>query len=90
MAGYRVVFSKSAQKQFMSLDASVQLKMQSFINRYLSETQTPRQVGKALQGSLAGLWRYRVGNYRLVCQIRDDELEIVAVKIGHRGKVYAR
>jgi mRNA interferase RelE/StbE len=48
----------------------------------------PRLSGKALQGDLKGLWRYRVGNYRLIAQIKDNELIILVIEIGHRKEVY--
>ncbi|MEI6745635.1 MAG: type II toxin-antitoxin system RelE/ParE family toxin [Methylococcaceae bacterium] len=51
-------------------------------------TNNPRLQGLALQGDLKGLWRYRVGDYRLVCQINDGELIVLVVEIGHRSVVY--
>ncbi|WP_311650651.1 type II toxin-antitoxin system RelE/ParE family toxin [Selenomonas artemidis] len=48
----------------------------------------PRSHGKALQGSLSGYWRYRIGNYRLIARIVDEELIIIAVSVAHRSKVY--
>ncbi|MDR2358156.1 MAG: type II toxin-antitoxin system RelE/ParE family toxin [Oscillospiraceae bacterium] len=49
-----------------------------------------RAVGRALSENLTGYWRYRVGDYRVICEIRDDVLEIAAVKVGHRGGIYRR
>ncbi|KKN88583.1 hypothetical protein LCGC14_0246940 [marine sediment metagenome] len=48
----------------------------------------PRAAGKGLSGPLGGLWRYRVGDYRLVCEIRDDVLQVLVLKIAHRRDVY--
>lgn len=50
--------------------------------------ENPRDAGKALTGNLRTYWRYRVGDYRVVCEIRDNDLVIVAVIIGHRSEVY--
>ncbi|MDV0824807.1 type II toxin-antitoxin system RelE family toxin [Klebsiella quasipneumoniae] len=50
--------------------------------------EDPRDAGKALTGNLRTYWRYRVGDYRVICEIRDAELVIVAVEIGHRSEVY--
>ena len=58
---------------------------------YLRETASgvdPRSRGKGLTGSLAGLWRYRVGNYRIIVPIEDDELLILAMNIDHRSQIY--
>ena len=50
--------------------------------------QNPRATGKALQGEFSGLWRYRVGDYRLICEIRENELVILVLEIGHRKNIY--
>jgi mRNA interferase RelE/StbE len=54
----------------------------------LSKTENPRSIGAPLKGKLAGLWKYRVGDYRLVCHIEDSLLTIVMVSIGHRKFIY--
>lgn len=59
-----------------------------FINDQLPYFKNPRQTGKALQGDLKGLWRYRVGDYRLIVQIKDDELIILVVELGHHKDIY--
>ena len=56
----------------------------------LEGIEDPRSKGKALTGTLRGLWRYRVGDYRIICSIIDDELIIVAVEVGHRREIYRR
>ena len=83
----RVVFSDRAEKQFGRLDKSVQQHIKKFILR-LQELQNPRIRGKGLVGNRAGMWRYRVGDYRILCRIKDDVLEILVVEIGHRRNVY--
>ncbi|WP_338024818.1 type II toxin-antitoxin system RelE/ParE family toxin [Anaerococcus marasmi] len=47
-----------------------------------------RSIGKALVGQYKGLWRYRIGSYRVICDIRDDELIVLAIDIGHRKEIY--
>lgn len=58
--------------------------------REISRLEDPRSMGKALVGNLAGLWRYRVGDYRIVCDIEDDVLLVLVVDIAHRKEVYKR
>lgn len=58
--------------------------------REISQLEDPRSTGKALVGNLAGLWRYRVGDYRIICDIEDGVLVILVVDIAHRSKVYKR
>ena len=84
----KIVFSEKAEKQFLKLDHPIQKQIQKFVKR-LEQTKNPRETGKMLVGHLLGFWRYRVGNYRLICRIQDKELVIIVVEVGHRRKVYA-
>lgn len=54
----------------------------------LKGDRDPRETGKPLQGEMAGLWRYRVGDYRLICEIKDTVLSVIVLRIGHRRDVY--
>lgn len=83
----RFAYSIKAQKQFDKLDSTIQKRIKS----YTSELQTldnPRDRGKALVGNLNGLWRYRIGDYRLICHINNDKLVILCLEIAHRSKAY--
>ena len=66
-----VVFAEKARKDFLKIDRTVQLRIKEFIIK-LQDLENPRSTGKALKGSFLGLWRYRVGNYRLICDISDQ------------------
>ncbi|MGP6489480.1 type II toxin-antitoxin system RelE family toxin [Duffyella gerundensis] len=59
-----------------------------FMDLRVAAAADPRQSGKPLKGELGEFWRYRVGDYRILCEIRDDELIILAATIGHRREVY--
>lgn len=78
--------AKSA-KALNGFDKLTKQRLENFIDR-LARTENPRSSGKALQGALSGLWRYRVGDYRLICQIKDSELIILVLEIEHRKDVY--
>jgi mRNA interferase RelE/StbE len=56
--------------------------------RSLEETKDPRSRGEALTGQLRGLWRYRVGDYRIICEIQDERVVVLVIDIGHRSTVY--
>ena len=79
--------SNKAQKQFKKLDSVTKRRLEKFFDE-IETLENPRSRGKALVGNLAGLWRYRVGDYRLICHINDDELVILCLEIAHRSKVY--
>ncbi|WP_315325872.1 type II toxin-antitoxin system RelE/ParE family toxin [Treponema socranskii] len=82
-----VVFAEKAKKEFLKLDKPVQKQVQIFIVK-LQSMKDPRSSGKALGGNLAGMWRYRVDDYRLVCEIENDKILITVLHIAHRKDVY--
>ena len=85
---WAVELAESAANALDKLDPTTQQRIWRFLRGRLSATDNPRQSGKALTGRYAGLWRYRVGDYRLVCRLEDARLVVVVVKIGHRSEVY--
>lgn len=84
---WTVNFSEKADKQLLSLDKPIRERIRKFL-KDLQKLPNPRLRGEALSGNLSEFWKYRVGNYRLVCRIRDEELVVLVVKIGHRSEVY--
>ena len=86
---WKVKYSDKAKRQILTLDNSVRKNIERFFN-HIHEYSNPRDVGKALTGQYAGLWRYRVGDYRLICSIHDNILTVEVIKIGHRSNVYKR
>lgn len=84
---WTIELDSKAAKSLKSLDKTSKQRIEQFIDK-LAISTNPRQTGRALQGSLKGLWRYRVGNYRLICQIRDNEVLILVLDIGHRKEIY--
>lgn len=85
---YSVELSERFKKEFKKLDKYTQRIIRGWINKNLVGTQNPRIHGKSLSGELSGKWRYRIGDYRLICVINDDELVILALNIGHRREIY--
>lgn len=83
----KVSFTDKAEKEFLKLDKPVQKQIKKFIEK-IQNLKDPRSRGKSLVGNLIGLWRYRVGDYRILCRIIDDELVIMVVEIRHRKVVY--
>lgn len=88
MKRYKLIFSEDFRKIFKKLDSSVQKLVASYIKHNLENTDDPRIHGKALIGDKKGLWRYRIGNYRLIVEIQDDKLIILILTFGHRKDVY--
>ena len=84
---WKVELTDPAAKQLARLDKTQAQRITKYLRR-LMQLEDPRDAGKALTGNWRTYWRYRVGDYRVVCEIRDNELVIVAVLIGHRSEVY--
>lgn len=85
---WQVELTNRAQRELEHLDRAMQRRIAAFIRERLSTEDDPRRFGRALQGTLAGLWRYRIGDYRLICRIIDDRCVVLALSIDHRSTVY--
>ena len=85
---YTLRYSDRAIKQLTKLDVGVQGLILTWIASNLENCENPRIKGKGLTANRSGEWRYRVGDYRIICDIRDDELIILALSIGHRKNIY--
>ena len=85
---WKVEFDAAAAKEFKKLDRTVQQRIRRYLRERLMVADDPRQYGKAMRGDKAGLWRYRVGDYRLICAIEDDHFVVLVLRVGHRRDVY--
>lgn len=87
---YRLVVTADVKKKIKKMDKHLGLMLVRDMKSKLDDIEDPRSIGKALQGEYKGLWRYRIGSYRVICEIRDSKLLILAIDIGHRKDVYRR
>ncbi|GGE37019.1 type II toxin-antitoxin system RelE family toxin [Streptococcus himalayensis] len=85
---YSIEYSKKAQKQIKKLDKQIQRLLFAWIDKHLEGTDNPRAHGKGLTGNHANEWRYRIGDYRFICDIQDDKMVILALEFGHRKDIY--
>lgn len=88
MKTYKVEFTERFQKEFRKLDKYTQKMIRAWMDKHIVDCEDPRRHGKALTANRKGQWRYRIGDYRLICVIEDNKLIILALTIGHRSKVY--
>lgn len=86
--GWTVELSSGAERQLRKLDPDTARRLGNYLRTLLAETSDPRVRGKALTGPMTGLWRYRVGDYRLVCELIDQRLVVLVVRLGHRSRIY--
>jgi mRNA interferase RelE/StbE len=86
---YNVELSESAERKLGKLDASQAKRILNFLHQRVAKLDDPRSIGAALHGSRLGeFWKYRVGDYRLVCKIEDDRLIVLVLRVGHREEIY--
>ena len=85
---WAVSFTPDAEKTFGKLDRPLQRRIQKFIDSRLQTDEDPRRLGEAYTGPLKGYWKFRVGNHRLVCEIKDKAMRILVIAIGDRKEVY--
>lgn len=85
---WTVEYAESAKKQLRKLDKASARRIVDFMDERVGESEDPRQSGKALKGPLGDLWRYRVGDFRILCDIQDGKLTVLVLQIGNRREVY--
>jgi mRNA interferase RelE/StbE len=91
MATWTIEVSALADRQLDKLDSPIARRIEKFLHERVAKLEDPRSIGEALRGSRLGeFWKYRVGDWRIICEIQDKKLIILALQIGHRREVYSR
>ena len=85
---WTIELTETAKRDLRKLDRQAATRIRDFLRDRVALSDDPRSVGKATSGPLAGFWRYRVGDYRLICDIQDQRVTILVVRIGNRKDVY--
>lgn len=87
---WNVEWDDRARRELRSLDTGTQRKILRYLRERIATPDDPRRFGRGLTGDKAGLWRYRVGDYRLICRIEIGTLIVLVLTVGHRATVYDR
>ena len=85
---WQLGITRTAEKQITKLDRVTQQSIVRFLRERLPIAQNPRLLGKPLRGEKKDLWRYRVGDYRIICDIQDERLVVLVLRVGHRKDIY--
>lgn len=85
---WRIEFADTARKQLKKLGHAEAKRIHNYLRNRIEPLDDPRRLGKPLKAHLSQLWRYRVGDYRIICEHRDEILVVLVVRIGHRKAVY--
>ena len=86
---YGVELSAEVARELVKLDRQQAKRILKFLYERVAKLDDPRSIGKALHGSRLGeFWKYRIGDYRLICKIEDDRLIVLVLRVGHRKEIY--
>ena len=85
---WRIETTARFDREFKKLDRYTQRMVKAWIEKHLVSCDDPRVHGKGLTANRSGQWRYRIGDYRMICLIEDEKLIILALSIGHRSNIY--
>ncbi|VAW54955.1 RelE/StbE replicon stabilization toxin [hydrothermal vent metagenome] len=83
-----VEWDEAAVKELRKLDKQIQREILLYFRERIATDDDPKRLGKGLSHDKAGLWRYRLRDYRMICNIEDDRLIVLVLRVGHRKKVY--
>ena len=85
---WQIKITNTAKKQLVKLDRQVQSEILRYLRDRISTNEDPRRYGAPLRRELTGRWKYRVGAYRLICEIQDEKILVLVLMVGHRSKIY--
>lgn len=87
---WTIEFDSGAQRESDRLDKPVARRISKFLYQRVAKLEDPRQIGERLHGTLSDYWKYRVGDFRIICMIEDEKLVVLVLRIGHRREIYKR
>ena len=85
---YKVIFTERAKKQLKKLDKHITALIIGWLEKNIQNCENPRLHGKGLVENKSGQWRYRIGDYRVICEIQDKEIIVLVLEVGHRREIY--
>jgi mRNA interferase RelE/StbE len=87
---WSIEFDPDARRELEKLDKSVSDRILKFLRERVATLDDPRTIGERLHGPLRQYWKYRIGDYRLICYLKEDRLVVIVVRVGHRREIYKR
>ena len=85
---WRIEFSATAKKQLHKMGRVDAAAIARYLRQRIATDEDPRRFGDPLRKELAGLWKYRVGDWRIICDIQDGRVTVLVLRVGHRSQVY--
>ena len=87
---WKIEVTETAKKQLSKLDHQVQAEIVTYLRERIQTDEDPRRFGAPLRKELASRWKYRVGDYRIICEIQADTILVLVLMVGHRSKIYSK
>jgi mRNA interferase RelE/StbE len=85
---WTIEFDPAAQRELDKLDKPIARRISRFLYERVAKLDDPRKIGERLQGTLSAFWKYRVGDYRIICALEHNHFVVLVLRIGHRREVY--
>lgn len=85
---WKIEYDEAAVRDLKKLDPQIQREILDYMDKRVARADDPRSFGKPLRHSKFGLWRYRLRDYRIICQLQQTKLVVLVVAIGHRSSIY--
>jgi len=85
---WKIEIEKAAKKELAKLDKTAADRILRFLEERIAPSENPRLFGEGLTENLSGLWRYRIGDYRIIAEIQEESIIVLVLRVGHRSKVY--
>lgn len=85
---WQIEYAEKAARELLKIDRQAAKRIKKYLDERIATDEDPRRFGEALVENLAGLWKYRIGDYRVVVEIQDERVVVLVLRVGHRSKVY--
>ncbi len=88
MKKWTIEYTETACKAFLTLGSQNAKRIKKYLDERIATEEDPRRFGESLKANLSGLWKYRIGDFRVIVDIQEEKLVVLVVRVGHRSKVY--
>ena len=88
MKRWTIEYTETAHKNFRALGGQTARRIKKYLDERIATEENPRRFGESLKSNLSGLWKYRIGDFRVIAEIQEERVVVLIVRIGHRSKIY--
>lgn len=85
---WKIEYDEKAARELTKLDGQTAKRIKKYLDERIATDNDPRRFGEGLMENLAGLWKYRIGDFRVIAEIQEHKVVVLIIRIGHRSKVY--